>query len=63
MPVSSQGDRRPHAAHAAPILYKTFEPGSPFDAFIENVWYWRGSDPGHAKTRSWHRAAWGCSSI
>jgi AraC-like DNA-binding protein len=31
------------------MLYKTFEPGPPFDALIESVWYWRGSDPGHAK--------------
>lgn len=47
MAASSQG-ARPHAAHA-PAVYKTFVPPSPFDAFIENVWYWRGFDPGHAK--------------
>ncbi|HWA89055.1 MAG TPA: helix-turn-helix transcriptional regulator [Rhizomicrobium sp.] len=39
---------RPHAAHA-PVVYKTFVPPAPFDAFIENIWYWRGFDPGHAK--------------
>ncbi|MBV9991307.1 MAG: helix-turn-helix transcriptional regulator [Alphaproteobacteria bacterium] len=39
---------RPHAAHA-PVVYKTFVPPRPFDAFIENFWYWRGFDPGHAK--------------
>jgi AraC-like DNA-binding protein len=41
-------DRRPHAARA-PAIYKTFAPPAPFGAFIENIWYWRGLDPGHAK--------------
>ena len=47
--AASTNGTRPHAAHITPMLYKTFEPGPPFDALIENVWYWRGSDPGHAK--------------
>lgn len=41
-------EMRPHAAHA-PMIYKAFVPPAPFDAFIENIWYWRGLDPGHAK--------------
>jgi AraC-like DNA-binding protein len=41
-------EMRPHAAHA-PMIYKAFAPPAPFDGFIENVWYWRGLDPGHAK--------------
>lgn len=40
--------QRPHAAHA-PVIYKTFVPPPPYDAFIENIWYWEGYDPGHAK--------------
>lgn len=47
--AASTNDTRPHAAHAPPIIYRTFEPSPPFDALIENVWYWRGNDPGHAK--------------
>jgi AraC-like DNA-binding protein len=47
--AASTNGTRPHAAHVTPMLYKTFEPSPPFDALIENVWYWRGSDPGHAK--------------
>ena len=39
---------RPHAAHA-PVVYRTVVPPAPFDAFIENFWYWQGGDPGHAK--------------
>lgn len=39
---------RPHAAHA-PAIYRTFVPPPPFDRFIENLWYWEGHDPGHAK--------------
>src|ERR1700679_3888261 len=41
-------EMRPHAAHA-PMIYKAFVPPAPFDHFIENIWYWRGFDPGHAK--------------
>jgi AraC-like DNA-binding protein len=47
MAVSAE-KTRPHAAHA-PVVYKTFVPPRPFDTFIENIWYWRGFDPGHAK--------------
>jgi AraC-like DNA-binding protein len=39
---------RPHAAYT-PVIYRTFVPPAPFDAFIDNVWYWRGADPGHVK--------------
>jgi len=39
---------RPHDT-PAPVVYRTFVPPAPFDAFIENIWYWRGFDPGHAK--------------
>ena len=39
---------RPHAAHA-PVVYMTFVPPAPYDRFIENLWYWKGFDPGHAK--------------
>src|ERR1700754_3451776 len=39
---------RSHAAHA-PVVYKPVVPPPPFDAFIENLWYWQGGDPGHAK--------------
>jgi AraC-like DNA-binding protein len=39
---------RPQAEHA-PIVYKTFVPPPPYDGFIENLWYWEGFDPGHAK--------------
>jgi AraC-like DNA-binding protein len=46
MAVSSAA--RPHAAHA-PAIYKTFAPPPPFDRYIENLWYWEGHDPGHAK--------------
>ena len=43
-------DARPRAARAhAPVIYKTFVPPPPFDRFIENLWYWEGYDPGHAK--------------
>jgi len=28
--------QRPHAAHA-PVIYKTFVPPPPYDAFIENI--------------------------
>ena len=45
--MSSQSVR-PHAAHS-PSVYKTFVPPPPFDAFVENLWYWEGFDPGHAK--------------
>ena len=31
------------------MIYKIFVPPPPFDAFIENLWYWEGGDPGHAK--------------
>jgi AraC-like DNA-binding protein len=31
------------------MTYKAFVPPAPFDSFIENVWYWRGGSPGHAK--------------
>lgn len=31
------------------MIYKTFVPPPPFDSFIENLWYWEGVDPGHAK--------------
>jgi len=31
------------------MIYRTFVPPEPFSDFIENVWYWRGIDPGHAK--------------
>ena len=47
--AASNNSARPHGAHVTPMLYKTFEPGPPFDTLIENVWYWRGGDPGHAK--------------
>jgi AraC-like DNA-binding protein len=39
---------RPHAAHG-PVTYRTFVPPSPYDSLIENIWYWEGFDPGHAK--------------
>jgi AraC-like DNA-binding protein len=39
---------RPHAQHA-PVIYKVFVPPPPFDRHIENLWYWEGHDPGHAK--------------
>ncbi len=39
---------RPHDAHG-PIVYRTFAPPPPYDALIENIWYWEGFDPGHAK--------------
>jgi AraC-like DNA-binding protein len=31
------------------VVYKTFVPPPPFDRYIENLWYWEGHDPGHAK--------------
>lgn len=31
------------------MLYKTFAPGAPLDGFIENIRYWQGGGPGHAK--------------
>jgi AraC-like DNA-binding protein len=31
------------------ILYRTYVPPPPLDAFIDNLWYWEGSDPGYAK--------------
>jgi AraC-like DNA-binding protein len=31
------------------MIYRTFVPPTPYDGFIENIWYWRGEDPGHAK--------------
>lgn len=31
------------------MIYKTFVPPPPYDGFIENVWYWQGEEPGHAK--------------
>jgi len=31
------------------MIYKTFVPPPPFGGFIENLWYWEGEDPGHAK--------------
>lgn len=31
------------------MIYKTFAPPAPFDGLIENLWYWEGDDPGHAK--------------
>jgi AraC-like DNA-binding protein len=31
------------------VIYKTFAPPAPYDRFIENLWYWEGFDPGHAK--------------
>ncbi len=46
--AASTNSTRPHAAYA-PMVYKTFEPAAPFNAFIENVWYWRGGEPSHAK--------------
>jgi AraC-like DNA-binding protein len=45
--MASEGTR-PHAAHGL-MIYKTFVPPAPFNTFIENIWYWRGGDPGHAK--------------
>jgi AraC-like DNA-binding protein len=30
-------------------LYRTFIPPPPLDAFIDNLWYWEGGDPGYAK--------------
>lgn len=31
------------------MIYRTFVPPPPYDGFIENLWYWQGDDPGHAK--------------
>lgn len=39
---------RPHAQHA-PVIYKVFVPPPPLDRLIENLWYWEGHDPGHAR--------------
>jgi AraC-like DNA-binding protein len=39
---------RPQAEDAT-VVYKTFVPPPPYDRFIENIWYWEGFDPGHAK--------------
>jgi AraC-like DNA-binding protein len=39
---------RPHDAHGT-VIYRTYAPPPPYDALIENVWYWEGFDPGHAK--------------
>jgi AraC-like DNA-binding protein len=47
MSASAQG-ARPHAQHG-PVTYMTFVPPPPYDGFIENLWYWEGYDPGHAK--------------
>jgi AraC-like DNA-binding protein len=41
-------DARPHDAHA-PVVYRTYVPPPPYDRFIENLWYWEGFDPGHAR--------------
>jgi AraC-like DNA-binding protein len=30
-------------------IYRTFVPPPPLDAFIDNLWYWKGADPGYAK--------------
>jgi len=34
-----------------PILYCTHRPGPPLDRFIEQLWYWEGVPPAHAKDR------------
>ena len=31
------------------IVYRKVVPPPPLDAFIDNLWYWEGSDPGYAK--------------
>jgi AraC-like DNA-binding protein len=31
------------------MIYRTFVPPPPFDRYVENLWYWEGDDPGHAK--------------
>ncbi len=31
------------------MIYRTHIPPPPLDAFIENLWYWEGDAPGHAK--------------
>jgi AraC-like DNA-binding protein len=36
-------------AEQAQVVYKTFVPPPPYDGFIENLWYWEGFEPGHAK--------------
>ncbi len=43
---ASARDARPQHG---PVIYKTFEPPPPYGGLIENVWYWEGYDPGHAK--------------
>jgi AraC-like DNA-binding protein len=37
-----------HVSNSA-VVYKTFVPPAPYNRFIENLWYWEGPDPGHAK--------------
>jgi AraC-like DNA-binding protein len=42
-------DRMASQSAPAPFVYRIFVPPPPFDAFVENLWYWEGFDPGHAK--------------
>ena len=34
-----------------PLLYCTHRPGPPLDRFVEQLWYWEGMPPAHAKDR------------
>lgn len=34
-----------------PLLYCTHRPGPPLDRFVEQLWYWEGIPPAHAKDR------------
>ena len=45
----AEGLPRPRQGTRFVILYRTYKPPPPLDAFIDNLWYWEGSDPGYAK--------------
>jgi len=42
-----------------PLLYCTHRPGPPLDRFVEQLWYWEGIPPAHAKDRLMPRGTCG----
>jgi AraC-like DNA-binding protein len=42
-----------------PLLYCTHRPGPPLDRFVEQLWYWEGIPPAHAKDRMMPRGTSG----
>lgn len=42
-----------------PLLYCTHRPGPPLDRFVEQLWYWEGLPPAHAKDRLMPRGTCG----